>query len=92
MQEKDIPVRKRELPYKYADGILPTIKKISEHPKAYPPEPNIPTKQNLYRFKLYMKSWKVVFKATKNLLVILGIVNTKRYPREIKKLRTNKYK
>ncbi len=77
---------------KFADGLSPAIKLIYEHPKAYPPEPIIPTKQNLYRFKLYMKSWKIVFKVTNNLLIILGIVNTKRHPREIKKLRTSNYK
>jgi len=77
---------------KFADGISPAIKKISEHPKAYPLEPVILTKQNLYRFNLYMKSWKIIFKVSNKLLVILGIVNTKRHPREIKKLRTNKYK
>ena len=77
---------------KFADGLSSAIKLIYEHPKAYPPAPIIPTKHNLYRFKLYMKSWKIVFKVTNNLLIILGIVNTKRHPREIKKLRTSNYK
>ena len=76
---------------KFADGISLIIKKIYEHPKAYPPEPNIPSKQNMYRFKLYMKSWKIIFKVTNNLLIILGIINTKQHSREIKKLRTNNY-
>ncbi len=77
---------------KFVDGISPTIKQISKNPKAYPTEPIIETKDNLYRFKLYMKTWKIVFKLTNKLLVILGIVNTKRHPREIKKLQTNNYK
>ena len=68
------------------------INEIKLHPKSYSIEPYLPTKRNLYRFALIMKSWKIIFKVTNNLLIFIGIIHTSRHPREIKKLRTNKYK
>ncbi len=65
---------------------------IKANPKGFPPEPYLPTKKNLYRFALVMKSWKIIFKVSNNLLVFLGIIHTARNPNEIKKLRTNNYK
>ena len=65
--------------------------KIENQPKAFPPEPNLQTKSNLYRFALVMKSWKIIFKVTNSLLIFLGIIHTSRHPIEIKKLRTSNY-
>jgi hypothetical protein len=65
--------------------------KIEKCPTAFPPEPYLPTKRNIYRFALVMKSWKIIFKVTNSLLVFLGIIYTGRHPKEIKKLRTKNY-
>ncbi len=65
---------------------------IEDSPKAFPPEPYLETKSNLYRFALVMKSWKIIYKITNELLIFLGIIHTARHPNEIKKLRTNNYK
>ena len=77
---------------KFADGILPAIIKISKHPQAYSQETIISTTKNIYRFMLYMKSWKIIYKVTSKLIVILGIVSVKQHPKAIEKLRTNEYK
>ena len=65
--------------------------KIEKSPKAFPPEPYLFTKNNLYRYAIIMKSWKIIFKLSNKLLVFIGIIHTSRHPREIKKLRTKKY-
>ncbi len=61
--------------------------KIEENPKVFPSEPYLPTDNNLYRFAIVMKSWKIIFKVTNKLLILLGIIHTARHPKEIKKLR-----
>jgi plasmid stabilization system protein ParE len=76
---------------KFKEELSSTLIKIKKSPKAYPPEPYLPTKNNLYRFALVMKSWKIIFKITGTLLVFLGIIHTARHPKEIKKLRTRNY-
>ena len=65
--------------------------KIELNPEGYPPERFLPTKQNLYRFAIVMKSWKIIFKVTNNLLVFLGIIHTAQHPNKIKKMRTSNY-
>ena len=67
------------------------IDKIEENPKAFPSELYLPTNNNLYRFSIVMKSWKIIFKVTNKLLIFLGIIHTARHTKEIKKLRTNNY-
>ena len=74
---------------KQVDGITDLIK---ENPKIFPSEHYLPTKNNLYRFAIVMKSWKIIYKITKKQLIFLGIIHTARHPREIKKLRTSNYK
>jgi len=64
---------------------------IRNNPQGFPPEPYLQTKNNLYRFALVMKSWKIIFKSTNKLLVFLGIIHTARNPNEINNLRTNSY-
>ncbi len=76
---------------KFVNEIDKQTDKIKKSPKAYPPEPYLPTKNNLYRFALVMKSWKIIFKVTGKLLVFLGIIHTTRHPKAIKKLRTRNY-
>jgi plasmid stabilization system protein ParE len=76
---------------KFRSNLEDKIISVTQRPTSNPPEPNLPTKRNWYRFALVMKSWKMIFKVTNNLLVFIRIVHTHRHPGEIKKLRTNKY-
>ena len=65
---------------------------IKQNPKAFPVESYLETKNNVYRFALVMKSWKIIYKTTNNIIVIIGIIHTARHPNEIRKLRTTNYK
>ena len=65
---------------------------IVANPKGFPSEPYLPTNNNLYRFALVMKSWKIIFKVTNELLIFIGIIHTARHPKNIENLRTNNYK
>jgi len=76
---------------KFSSEVVKKLKKIKQNPQAFPPEPYLPTKNNLYRFAIVMKSWKIIYKVSDKLLVFLGIIHTSRHPREIKKLRTRNY-
>ncbi len=76
---------------KFAQEVKEKVNWIIENPMAGQIEMQIHSKQNWYRYKNVMKSWKIVYKITKTLLVFLGIIQTKRHPSETKKLRTNNY-
>ncbi len=76
---------------KFAEQLDVQIEKIKQSPKAFPAEYYLQTKNNLYRFALVMKRWKIIYKVTNELLVFLGIIHTAQHPREIKKLRTSNY-
>jgi plasmid stabilization system protein ParE len=75
----------------FKNGISPLIDKISQNPEAYPPVKQLPTKRNLYRFALYKRNWKVVFKNLKSTLIFLGFFHKKQNPEKIKTLKTTKY-
>lgn len=76
---------------KFAQEVKNKIEKIIKNPTAQSPEILIYSKQNCYRFKNVMKSWKIIFKVTKSILVFLSIIHIKRNPNKIKKLRTSNY-
>ena len=76
---------------KFKSEITNQLIKIKQNPKGYPSEPYLQTINNLYRFALVMKSWKIVFKVTNELLIFIGIIHTAQHPKEIKKLRTSNY-
>jgi plasmid stabilization system protein ParE len=76
---------------KFKQEVKNKIQEVESHPTAYPPENIANSKKQIYRFTLVMKSWKLVFKVTQELLIFLGIIHTSRHPNEIKKLKTNKY-
>ena len=76
---------------KFAQDVKTKIERIIQHPSSGTIESQIHSKQNWYRFKTVMKSWKIVYKVTKSMLVFLGIIHVKRHPDEIKKLRTSNY-
>ncbi len=76
---------------KFKKETINRIDKVELNPTAYPPESNLNSKRKLYRFTLLMKSWKLIFKVTNELLIFLGIVHTSRHHTQIKKHRTRKY-
>lgn len=76
---------------KFIDELDRLIDKIVQNPEIYPPERFLPTKQNLYRFVIVMKSWKIIFKLTNERLVFIGIIHTAMHPNKIKQLRTGNY-
>jgi len=76
---------------KFAQDVKTKIEWIMKNPMAGTVETRIHSKQNWYRYKTVMTSWKIVYKVTKSLLVFLGIIHVKRHPDKIKNLRTNNY-
>ena len=74
---------------KFAQDVKTKIDWIIKNPTAGTVETQIHSKQDWYRFKTVMKSWKIVYKVTKSVLAFLGIIHVKRHPNEVKKLRTN---
>ena len=76
---------------KFAQNVKKQIEWVIKNPTAGTIETQIHCKQNWYRFKTVMKSWKIIYKVTKSMLVFLGIIHVKRHPNEMKKLRTNNY-
>ena len=76
---------------KFVVGINPQLDIIAQNPLLYPKEFVFKSKRGLYRFCLYMESWKIIFKVLDGMLVFLGIIHTARHPAQIKKLRTTKY-
>ena len=76
---------------KFAQGIKPVIEKIIKHPEANSIVRQIPTQRNWYRYKLYKKRYKIIFKVLKNKIVFLSIIHTSKHPSEIIKLRTSDY-
>jgi len=76
---------------KFASQLKKLIEWIIKNPTAGTIETQIYSKNDWYRFKKIMKSWKVVYKVTKKLLVFLGIIHSKKHSDNIKNLRTNNY-
>lgn len=76
----------------FSDDMEGTIRKIYENPRHHAVEPQLKTKRELYRYYMYKKKWKIIFKTLDKLLVILGIVHVKQDPKNIKKLRTTDYR
>ena len=85
--EKDSP----QNAIKFADDLLPFLDKIIAHPTATSIVRQIPTKKNWYRYKIYKKNYKVIFKLLKSKLVFLGIIHTSRHLDNIAKMRTSDY-
>ena len=72
----------------FRSELIKEIEKIEANPEAFPPEVYLNSRQIHYRFSLVMKSWKLIFKLTNKLLIILGLIHTSRNPKEIGKLRS----
>jgi len=76
---------------KFKADIIAIIPKISAHPEANSIVKQLPTKRNWYRYRLYKKRYKVIFKVLKDKVVFLGIVHTSQHPDKITELRTGNY-
>ncbi len=46
----------------FIEGINPKLDEIVKNPLIYPKDPNFNSKTGLYRFSLYMRNWKILFK------------------------------
>jgi len=76
---------------KFISEVDKITNKIMQNPTAFPSEHYLPSKKNLYRFAIVMKTWKIIFKVTEEYLVFISIIYAGRHPREIRKLRTKNY-
>ena len=76
---------------KFAQGVKPIIEKIIKHPESNSKVKQLPTKRNWYRYKLYKKRYKIIFKVLKNKLVFLAIIHTSQHSDKITELKTSNY-
>ncbi len=76
---------------KFASELKKLIMWIIKNPTAGTIETQLYSKNDWYRFKKIMKSWKIIYKVTTKLLVFLGIIHVKKHHDNIKSLRTNNY-
>lgn len=63
---------------KFSENLKKKIDWIIKNPEAGTIELSIKSKKNWYRFKKLMKSWKIIYKSTKNSLIFLRIIHAKR--------------
>lgn len=76
---------------KFTKELEENMKTIMLNPEAYPPVTNFPNKTQRYRYKLFMKSFKIVYKCLKEMLVFVGILHKSQGSSAYKKIRTTKY-
>ncbi len=76
---------------KFVHDLQKQMKAIEKHPKSYPPITNFDNITQRYRFKIFMKSFKIVFKVLKKMLIFVGLLHTSQGNLAYKKLRTAKY-
>ncbi|MFN8255609.1 MAG: type II toxin-antitoxin system RelE/ParE family toxin [Bacteroidales bacterium] len=60
---------------RFIDKLINEIKTIENNPEANPPVTNFPNKSLRYRYKLFMKSFKIVYKVLKESLIFIGILH-----------------
>jgi len=76
---------------KFTSELLIEINKIEKNPEANPPVTNFPNKTKRYRYKIFMKSFKIVYKYLKEVLIFTGLLHTSQGDSAYKKLRKAKY-
>jgi len=76
---------------KFVTDLRPKMDQIIENPETFSPERNLLTKRRIYRFAIYKKQYKIIFKVLETQLVFLDIVHGKRHPDYFKGLRTTDY-
>ncbi|MCB1156148.1 MAG: hypothetical protein KDK45_01490 [Leptospiraceae bacterium] len=74
---------------KFADGILPAIEKVEKHPRSFPliKAEGFEDEKIEYRYYHYMKSFKIIYKLPKGLLVFLGRIHDKQSDLAIQELK-----
>ena len=77
---------------KFVGDLKPKMDRIIENPETFSPEKNLLTKRRIYRFAIYKKQYKIIFKVLESQIVFLDIVHGKRHPDYFKGLRTTDYK
>jgi len=86
---QDIRIDSPQNALKFINGLPIGIQTIHNHPFVYPKAHS--KLSSRYRFNIYMKSWKIVFKVLNDTIIFLDIIHVRKHPREILKLRTTQY-
>lgn len=73
---------------KFRDGIQDKMEMVESHPRAFPLILSEQKEDELieYRYIHYMKTFKIIYKLPKNLLIFLGILHDKQSDEAIKEL------
>jgi plasmid stabilization system protein ParE len=77
---------------KFIADLRSKMNQIIANPESFSPEKNLLTKRRIYRFSVYKKHYKIIFKVLNDRLVFLDIVHGKRHPDHFKGLRTTDYR
>lgn len=76
---------------KFTTALKTKMQKVATHPEGYPPVRQLPTKKNWYRFALFQKNYKIIYKVTSTQLIFLMLIHTKQNT-DLADLRTGEYK
>lgn len=76
---------------KFTNELVEEINKIERTPTDYPPVRNFPNTTNRYRYKIFMKSFKIVYKVLKHVLIFAGLLHVSQGLGAYKNLRKRKY-
>ncbi len=77
---------------KFVADLRPKMDRIIAYPETFSPEKNLLTKRRIYRFALYKKHYKIIFKVLDNQIIFLDLVHGKRHPDYLKGLKTTDYR
>jgi plasmid stabilization system protein ParE len=75
---------------KFKDELIEQMERIIQHPLAYPKEEAIPGKKGIYRYSVFKKSWKIIYKVLDSSLIFLKLFHVKQNPKRIHEVK--KYK
>ncbi len=76
---------------KFVRALEKNMKSIEKNPEANPPVTNFPNKTMRYRYRIFMKSFKIVYKYLKEVLIFTGLLHTSQGNKAYQKLRKAKY-
>ncbi len=77
---------------KFVADLRPKMDRIIAYPETFSPEKNLLTERRIYRFALYKKHYKIIFKVLDNQIIFLDLVHGKRHPDYLKRLKTTDYR
>lgn len=75
----------------FLEDLKKSVEWIIKYPEATSIEKHLPTKKNWYRFKMFKKRYKILFKLLNDKLVFLTLFHTAQHPDELLKFRTSDY-